>query len=244
MKLPYPLYAGRLLRRYHRFLADVQLDDGTCVTVHCPNSGSMMGCALPGSRVLLSVSLNPKRKCAYTWELVWTANCWVGINTSLPNRLVREGIEAGTVAELQGYSSIRPEVKYGANSRIDLLLSGPAGACYVEVKNVTLVERGIALFPDSVTTRGQKHLRELMLMVKEGHRGVIFFVVQRADGNAVAPADVIDVEYGRLLREATASGVEALAYQAHVSPEEVRISHRVPLILAESLGPSVRDDTS
>lgn len=157
---------------------------------------------------------------------------WVGINTGLPNRLVREGIENGVIRELQGYPLIRPEVRYGEErSRIDLLLEGTSGLCYVEVKNVTLVEGRLALFPDAVTTRGQKHLRELMEVVRQGERGVIFFVVQRADGEEVAPDDAIDPEYGRLLRLAAANGVEVLAYRASVSPKEVLLTHRLPVNL-------------
>jgi len=232
MHLPHPLYPGKLIRRYQRFLADVELADGTVVTAHCPNTGSMRGCNLPGSPVFLSCSDNPARKYQYTWELVQADGCWVGLNTILPNRLVREGIENGLVGELAGYPLIRPEVKYGENSRIDLLLEGTTGRCYGEVKNVTMVEGGTALFPDAVTERGQKHLRELMEVVKNGERGVIFFVVQRADGTAVGPADAIDPVYGRLLRQAVQSGVEALAYQALVTPLEIRLAHRLPVRLA------------
>ena len=231
MKLPTPLYPGRLISRYQRFLADVELDTGAVVTAHCPNSGSMKGCNLPGSPVYLSRSDSPDRKYPYTWELVQADGCWAGINTQLPNRLVREAIENGVVRELQGYADIRPEVRYGENSRIDLLLSRPGERCYVEVKNVTLVEGGRALFPDAVTARGQKHLRELMSVVKKGERGVIFFVVQRADGDAVAPADRIDPEYGRLLRLAVAEGVEALAYRARVTPSEVVLTERLPVVV-------------
>lgn len=231
MKLPHPLTAGRLLRRYQRFLADVELADGTVVTAHCPNSGSMLGCAVPGSRVLLSSSDNPSRKLPFTWELVQADGCWVGINTALPNRLVREGIEQGIVSELQGYERIRPEVCYGSErSRIDLLLEEP-GQCYVEVKNVTLVEDGVARFPDAVTVRGQKHLRELMAMVEAGARSVNLFVVQRADARAVAPADAIDPAYGRLLRQAAGAGVELLAYRARVTPSEIVLCHRLPILI-------------
>lgn len=230
MRLP-PLIAGTLLRRYKRFLADVRLDDGSDVTVHCPNSGSMKGCALPGSRVYLSRSPNLERKYPFTWELVQADGFWAGINTGLPNRLVREAIEDGRVTELQGYQTIRPEVPYGEQSRIDLLLEGPTERCFVEVKNVTLVENGRALFPDAVTVRGQKHLRELMRVVREGDRGVIFFTVQRGDGNAVSPADAIDPEYGRLLRLALENGVEALAYRALVTPEEIRLTERLPVMV-------------
>lgn len=230
MRLP-PLVAGTLVKRYKRFLADVTLEDGSLVTVHCPNSGSMMGCATPGSRVLLSRSSSSTRKYPFGWELVHADGFWVGINTGLPNRLTREAIEDGTVAELQGYAAIRPEVPYGERSRIDLLLEGSAGRCFVEVKNVTLVESGRALFPDAVTTRGQKHLRELMRVVREGDRGVIFFTVQRGDANSVSPADMIDPEYGRLLRLALESGVEALAYRASVTPEGIKLIERLPVII-------------
>ncbi len=221
-----------LIRRYQRFLADVELADGTVVTAHCPNSGSMKGCAVPGSLVLVSLAANPHRRCRFTWELVFVNDQWIGINTALPNRLVREGIEDGTVAELQGYERIKNEVPYGERSRIDLLLEGAPGRCFVEVKNVTLVEGTVALFPDAVTTRGQKHLRELMRVVREGGRGVIFFTVQRGDGEAVAPADTIDPEYGRLLRQAVASGVEALAYRARVTPQAIRLDRRLPVLLS------------
>ncbi|MDD2898410.1 MAG: DNA/RNA nuclease SfsA [Desulfuromonadaceae bacterium] len=230
MRLP-PLEAGTLIKRYKRFLADVLLEDGTAVTAHCPNTGSMSGCATPGSRVLLSRSLSPGRKYPLGWELVEAEGLWVGINTALPNRLVREAIEDGTVAELQGYTSIRPEIPYGEHSRIDLLLDGPSGQCFVEIKNVTLVENGRALFPDAVSTRGQKHLQELMKVVRTGHRGVIFFTVQRGDSTSVSPADLIDQEYGRLLRLALENGVEALAYQALVTPTEVRLTKRLPVIV-------------
>ncbi len=231
MKLPQPLHAGTLIRRYKRFLADVELESGETVTAHCPNSGSMKGCAIPGSRVFLSSSNNPNRKLRYTWELVNINGLWVGINTALPNRLTSEAIKRGTIGELAGYDTIRPEVPYGKNSRIDLLLSNPAGLCYVEVKNVTLVEGNAARFPDAVTLRGQKHLHELMRTVREGNRGVIFFVVQRADACALAPADAIDPEYGRLLRLAVNDGVEAIAYQAHVNPEEIYLTRPLQVCL-------------
>jgi sugar fermentation stimulation protein A len=231
MKLQHPLTPGRLLRRYKRFLADVELYDGTVVTAHCPNSGSMLGCAVPGSPVLLSSSDNPSRRYPHTWELVHADECWVGINTGLPNRLAREGIEQGIVRELQGYGRIRQEVSYGTErSRIDLLLEEP-GLCYVEVKNVTLVEDGVASFPDAATTRGQKHLRELIAMVASGARAVNFFVVQHAAARTVTPADSIDPAYGRLLRQAALAGVELLAYQASVTPTEIILCRSLPVVL-------------
>jgi sugar fermentation stimulation protein A len=230
VRLP-DLIKGRLIKRYKRFLADVILEDGSTVTVHCPNSGSMKGCAVPGSLVFLSTSSNQKRKYPLTWEIVKADGVLAGLNTALPNRLVREAIENGTVVELQGYSNIRPEVNYGENSRIDLLLEDGGRSCYVEVKNVTLVEQNRALFPDAVTTRGQKHLRELMRVVADGGRGVIFFTVQRSDGAVLSPADAIDPEYGRLLRQAVSAGVEALAYRALVTAEEIRLTERLPIEL-------------
>ena len=231
MKLP-PLIPGTLIKRYKRFLADVALDDGTLVTAHCPNSGSMMGCSIPGSPVMLSKSPNPDRKLPYTWELVQVGGCWVGLNTMLPNRLTEEAIQDGTISQLQGFEKLRREVRYGSeNSRIDILLEGKEGRCYVEVKNVTLVDGETALFPDAVTERGQKHLRELMEVVKNGDRGVILFTVQRGDADSVAPADLIDPAYGRLLREAVSSGVEAMAWRAAITPEEIRLTEPLPVIL-------------
>ncbi len=220
-----------LVRRYKRFLADVELPDGSQITVHCPNSGSMAGCAVPGSRVLISRSPNQARKYSCTWELVEADGNWVGINTGLPNRLAREAIEAGVISELQGYDRIRQEVAYGSNSRIDLLLAGKQGLCYLEIKNVTLVEGTKALFPDAVTTRGQKHLRELMQVAATGHRGVTLFMVQRQDAVSMSPADGIDPTYGQLLRRAAESGVELLAYQALVTPSEIRVTHSLPIYL-------------
>lgn len=231
MKLP-PLISGRLIKRYKRFLADIELEDGSIVTAHCPNSGSMKGCDRPGATVRLSISNNPGRKLPYTWELVQIDDYWVGLNTMLPNRLTEEGILSGTITELKGYSSLRREVPYGSErSRIDLLLEGETGHCFVEVKNVTLVQGEMALFPDAVTERGQKHLRELMEVVANGDRGVIMFTVQRGDGLAVAPADSIDPTYGKLLRKAVKHGVEALAYRAMVTPEEIRLTGRLPVLL-------------
>ena len=230
MKLPEHLLAGTLIRRYQRFLADVALESGDTITVHCPNSGSMTGCAVPGSPVILSRSDRPGRKYPYTWELVQVGGCWIGINTGITPALVREAVVGGIVTELQGYGTIRPEVRRG-DSRLDLLLTGERGSCWVEVKNVTLATNGLALFPDAVTVRGQKHLTELMDVVRSGERGIIFFVVQRGDCHAMAPADRIDPRYGALLRESIAAGVEALAYRAAVSPEGVALTVRLPVVL-------------
>jgi sugar fermentation stimulation protein A len=230
VKLPGHLLTGTLIRRYQRFLADVALESGETITVHCPNSGSMTGCAVPGSPVILSRSDRPGRKYPCTWELVRVGGCWIGINTGITPTLVREGILSGTVVELQGYGTIRPEVRRN-DSRLDLFLAGERGRCWVEVKNATLAENGVAIFPDAVTERGQKHLIELMDVVRAGERGVIFFVVQRGDCTAMAPADRIDPRYGALLREAVSVGVEPLAYRAEVSPAGVVLTCRVPVLL-------------
>lgn len=216
------LTKGRLIKRYKRFLADVELADGQVVTVHCANSGSMLGLKEPGYTVYLSPNTNPKAKLDWRWEVVDTGEALVGINTSHPNRIVEAAVEAGEIPELKGYQSLKREVKYGVNSRIDLLLSDP-NECYVEIKNVTLKENGKALFPDSVTARGTKHLHELMDMVKEGHRAVMFYLVQRGDCSVFEPAEEIDQTYASALREAHSNGVEILCYQCHVAPDRIEI---------------------
>jgi sugar fermentation stimulation protein A len=226
------LVEGRLIRRYKRFLADVQLPTGV-ITAACPNTGSLMGCCEPGSRVWLSESDSPTRKYRHTWELVEVGRVIVGINTGLPNRLVAEAIAEGTLCELAGYSSVRREVAFGEEaSRVDLLLESPGREpCYVEVKNVTAAaNQGVALFPDCVSARGSKHLRELIRLKARGMRPVQIYCVQRGDVNEVRPADGIDYEYGQTLREAIAAGVEVLAYRAKVTPEEIRVVKRIPVV--------------
>jgi sugar fermentation stimulation protein A len=222
VKLPSPLLEGRLLRRYKRFLADVELADGRLVTAHTPNTGSMLQCAVPGHRVLVSVAGNPARKLGFTLELIEVNGFWVDTHTHRTNRVVEEGLRNGAVAELSG-CRITPESRYH-DSRIDFLLEASGEKTLVEVKNVTLTTAaGIACFPDAVTVRGQKHLRELMRAQTEGYRAVIFFLVQRGEATAFAPADAIDPEYGRLLRQAAKAGVEVLAYKSIVTPEENRV---------------------
>jgi sugar fermentation stimulation protein A len=225
LQLP-PLSAGRLVRRYKRFLADVELDDGRLVTAHSANTGSMMGCAEPGSRVWLSASDNPKRKLPWTWELVEAApGVVVGIHTGRANGLVEEALRAGRIPALAGAAAIRREVRYGQNSRIDLLLEFEQGPpCHVEVKNVTLVEDGTALFPDAVTTRGAKHLREMQAVVAAGGRAAMVYCVQRGDARALSSADAIDPAYGEALRAALAGGVAAYALGATPDPVAGRIA--------------------
>ncbi|MEJ2416866.1 MAG: DNA/RNA nuclease SfsA [Exilibacterium sp.] len=239
MKFIPELRQGTLLRRYKRFLADIRVENGEETTIHCPNTGSMKNCISPGSRCWFSTSSNPKRKYPYTWEVATTpTGNLAGINTARSNALVVEAIEAGVVAELQNYSTWRCEVLYGnERSRIDILLqrnkvAGKEDLCYVEVKNVTLeYEQGRGAFPDAISARGTKHLRELMSIVAQGHRAVLFFCVQHTGIDRVEPADDIDPVYGATLREAVDRGVEVLAYRADIGPGEIVLRHEIPFTL-------------
>lgn len=235
MRFDPPLTEARLLRRYKRFLADVQFRDGRRLTVHCPNTGSILGCAEPGMRVWLSQALNPGRKYAWTWEQVEALpGVTVGIHTGRSNALVREALSAGLIPELGGYAGLRGEVMAGEGFRVDFLLTGDGRAdCYLEVKNVTAaVQDRVALFPDAVSERASRHLRELMAHVRAGDRAVLCFCIQRDDVTEVRPADRIDPVYGRTLREAVAAGVEVTAYAARVGAAETLLYRPVPLGLA------------
>ena len=227
MRFAEKLIPGTLIQRYKRFLADVELKDGQVITAHCTNTGSMLGCKEPGSAVLLSRSDNPNRKLPYTWEMIKVNRGWVGINTMHPNRLVHEAVQDGTIAELRNYDTIRREVKVSAHSRLDLSLQRGDETCFVEVKNVTAAIDGAAAFPDAVSERGTKHLKELIRLKRQGHRAVVVFVVQRADCQYFRPADEIDKEYGRWLRKAAKAGVEALPYRAKVTPKEIVLTERL-----------------
>ena len=220
MLLPSPLKRGRLTRRYKRFLADITLDDGTEITAHCANPGSMLGVAVAGAPVWISAHRNAKRKLPFSWELIDLDGTLVPINTSNPNKIVAEALAAGAIPELAGYDAVRPEVKYGEASRIDFLLEtkDDRPPCYVEVKNVHLSRRpGLAEFPDSVTARGAKHLAELARIAAGGGRAVMLFVVQRADCRLFRPAADLDPAYARALKAAIAAGVETLCYDCEVS---------------------------
>lgn len=233
MRYPTPLLEGRLLRRYKRFLADIELSGGEVVTAHCANPGSMKTCAPEGARAWVSRSDNPKRKLPYTWELVHAEGSMVMINTHRANDLVHEAITEGVISELSGFRSLRREVRFGEKSRVDFLLETDEGECYLEVKNVTLGFGGaVSAFPDSVTERGTRHLRELMAMVDGGKRAALLFCCSRAGTESVRPADTIDPTYGRTLREAASRGVELLAYGCEVSRDEVKLSRRLPIDLS------------
>jgi sugar fermentation stimulation protein A len=232
MRFDPPLIRATLLRRYKRFLADVVLEDGSEITVHCANPGSMLEVSVPGRPVLLSRSNNERRKLPHTWELIRLSRSWVGVNTLRTNALAEEAIRKHRITELGGYPQLRREVRTG-DSRIDFLL-GDAGKpdCLVEVKNVTLTDgNGTAIFPDSVTVRGQKHLLELMTVVDSGRRAVMLFWINRGDCRGFSPADDIDPAYGRLLRQARDHGVEILAYRAKVTPKQVTADASIPIVL-------------
>ena len=252
MDFPAPLLPATFLRRYKRFFADVVLADGTEITAHCPNPGAMLGLNVPGLPAWVSVSDNPKRKLSHTLELVEADGGLVGINTLWPNRLVAEALEAGTIPELAGYASVRREVKYGKASRIDFLLEDPArGRCWLEVKNdqsyftcetraehklwlevkgVTLCrKRGLAEWPDCVSTRGTRHLAELEAVVAAGDRAVVLFVIQRGDCQAFDIAHDLDPAFSRAWSRVTEAGVEVLVYGCRTSVAGITVSERIPL---------------
>ncbi len=224
------LIPGTLIKRYKRFLADVTLENGETVTAHCPNSGTMKACSEPGQPVFISYHDNPKRKLKYTWELIDMPSSLVGVNTNVPNRLVKQSIEQSAVRELNGYDEIRPEIKAGKNSRLDLLLTKNSGKekCYVEVKNCTLVEDGVASFPDAVTKRGLKHLVELQKLAAQGNRCVMFYLIQRMDAKKFKPADAIDPDYGKELRKAAKNGVEVLVYDVKINLKKILLNKKIP----------------
>lgn len=233
MQFSSPLIRGRLLKRYKRFLADVELGNGELVTAHCPNTGAMTGCAEPGCEVWLSHSTNPKRKLAYTWELTVTdQHHWIGINTHNANKLVVEGIAQGRIPELNGYSQMRTEVKYGQeSSRIDILLEDPhKPAHYVEIKSVTLLQQGEGFFPDAKTARGVKHLRELAAISQMGCQASLLFCVQHTGIKTVEAASHIDPEYARLLTEVHQQGVQVLAYDCQINQEKIEINQSLRVL--------------
>lgn len=226
MKFAHPLTPGVLIQRYKRFFADVQLSDGRCVVAHCPNSGSMLGVKEPGSKVWLSATQGPK--LAWRWEIIEIGNSKVGINTLLPNRIVVEALDEKKIPELIGYDSVRREVAYGTNSRVDLLLTGSV-MCFVEIKNVTLRRGDRAEFPDAVTERGTKHLRELAQETRKGNRAVMIYIVQRTDCKQFSIAADIDPVYAKTFEAATKAGVEALCYQCIIKETEITLDKALPV---------------
>lgn len=228
MRYPTTLVRGTLLRRYNRFLADVRLADGAVVVAHCPNSGTMKTCADPGASVLLTPHDDPARKLKYTWELSAVGDGWVGVNTARPNAVVAEAIAAGALPSLAGYPTIRREVAYGTNSRIDLLLEGPQGRAWVEVKNVSLKDGRVARFPDAVTERGLKHLREMSRQVRQGDRAFLVFFMSRPDCDVVGVAREVDPAYAKGVAAALKAGVRFVGARAEATPEEIVVRGEIP----------------
>ncbi|NOX48588.1 MAG: DNA/RNA nuclease SfsA [Chlorobi bacterium] len=224
------LIPGKLIRRYKRFLADVELTDGSLVIAHCTNSGSMKSCIEEGAPVYLSPAKDPKRKTRFTWEMIYLNNGWIGINTSIPNLLAFNAIKDGSIEKLKGYTFVKREVTFG-DSRFDIFATNENGECFIEVKNVTYKNGKYALFPDAVTTRGKKHLETLMEANKQGMRTVMLYIVQRTDVEIFAPADQIDPDYSHTLRKAYANGVEIIPVIAEVSPEKIEIIKEIPFEL-------------
>ncbi len=232
MRFPTPLVPARLIRRYNRFLAEAELEGGEVVTAHCPNPGSMMGLAEPGMRIWLEPNDDPRRKLRWGWRLVeLPGDHWSGIDTAVPNRVVKEALAARAIAPLAAYGTVRPEVKYGAASRVDFLLTEPGlPDAWVEVKNVHLRRTGDwAEFPDSVTARGARHLAELSAMAGQGHRAVMLYLVQRTDCTRLRMAADLDAAYARAFDAARAAGVEMLCHTCVIDRESVTLGRALPV---------------
>jgi sugar fermentation stimulation protein A len=227
MKFPNKLVHGKFIRRYKRFLTDVQLDDGTEVVAHCTNTGSMKSCLENGAEVYLTPVDDPKRKTKFTWEMIKINGDWVGINTGNPNKLAFEAVSAGEIPELAGYTNVKREVKFG-DSRFDIFAKNSKEQCFIEVKNVSLKEGKYALFPDSATIRGQKHLKTLIEVKSKGMRAVMLYIIQRSDVEIFASASKIDPDYAYLLKTAVKAGVEVIPMQVKVTPEDIEFIKKLP----------------
>ena len=228
MKFPTQLVSGKLIRRYKRFLADIELEDGSVVIAHCTNSGSMKSCIEEGAPVYLSPANDPKRKTKYSWEMIFINNGWVGVNTIIPNKLAFDAIVNNEIGKLAGYSIVQREVKF-EDSRFDIYCEKENEKCFVEVKNVSMKVGDAVLFPDAVTIRGKKHLETLIKVKKQGIRAVMLYIIQRMDVNTFGPASEIDPEYAKSLTKAIENGVEVIAIQAIVSPEKIELGKELPI---------------
>lgn len=227
MKFETKLIKGKLIKRYKRFLADIQLESGEVVVAHCTNSGSMKSCIEEGANVYLSPANDPKRKTKYTWEMIFINQNWIGVNTAWPNVLAYQAIKNNQIEKLKGYTYVKREVKFG-DSRFDVFAENCTDKCFIEVKNVTLKEGKYATFPDAVTTRGQKHLNTLITVKQHGMRAVMLYIVQRSDVEIFAPASTIDPEYAKTLKKALNHGVEVIVMQANVSPKGIELVKELP----------------
>lgn len=232
MKFQDKLVPGKLIKRYKRFLADVELKDGSVVTAHCTNSGSMKSCLEEGAPVYLSPVDDPKRKTKFTWEMIYINNGWIGINTMIPNKLVYEAIRDGIIDKLQGYTEVKREVTF-RDSRFDIYAENDQEKCFIEVKNVTMKDGSFARFPDAITSRGKKHLETLMEVKNQGMRAVMLYIIQRTDVEIFGPAWNIDPEYSNALVKAYENGVEIIPMVAEVSPVEIRILKEIKFNLSK-----------
>ena len=223
------LISGTLIKRYKRFLADILMPDGTTLTVHCPNTGTMRTCSTPESPVMLSISDNPKRKYPHTLEMIYENKTWIGVNTIRTNSLVAEALAEGKIAEFNAIEKIRREVTVSKGSRLDLLIDHEQTRTYMEIKNCSMAVDRCAMFPDAVTVRGTKHLNELIKLKQQGENAAIFFLIQRGDTDQFRPAEHIDPTYAMQLRAAKDAGVLVLAYQAEVTPEGISVNHALPI---------------
>jgi sugar fermentation stimulation protein A len=227
-----PLLFGTLVKRYKRFFADIELENGELITAHCANTGPMTGISVIGNKVGVSCSNNPKRKLLYSWEMIYVDDIWVGVHTGLPNQVVGKMLAERAIPELGAYDVVQGEVAYGSEkSRIDFLLTAADRKTFVEIKNTTWCDRSLALFPDTVTTRGQKHLRELISVLDRNTKSVLLYFINRGDCDRFAPGDLADPEYGKLLREAIAAGVEVLPCRFHVTPRGIEYLGLAELVL-------------
>ena len=231
MQFTSPLMQGTLIKRYKRFLADVRLDNGEIITAHCPNTGTMLSCSTPDSRVCLSRSENLQRKYPFTLEMVEDNSTWVGVNTARTNQLVAEFLANGQIAEFADLKSVKTEIKTSDHTRLDLQVMHGENTTFIEVKNCSLAVDRWAMFPDAVTVRGTKHLHELMRLAQKGWKTCIFFLVQRTDADRFCPASHIDTVYSEVLRRAAAAGVMILVYQAEVSPQGINVVRSLPCSL-------------
>lgn len=232
MRFKTELIPGKLLQRYKRFLADVELEDGSVVTAHCTNSGSMKTCLEEGAPVYLCPVNDPKRKTKFTWEMIFMNNGWIGINTMIPNKLAFDAVEDGSIEKLRGYSKVQREVKFG-DSRFDIFAENEHEKCFIEVKNVTMKVGSFARFPDAKTTRGKKHLETLMEVKKQGMRAVMLYIIQRMDVEIFGPAWDIDPDYSETLVKAFKNGVEIIPMVAEVLPSEIKLLKMIEFDLSK-----------
>jgi len=228
MKFPRPLIQGTFLKRYKRFFADIQLDNGVIITAHCPNSGRMTSCIEPGWKALVSFHDDPKRKLKYTLQCCHNGLSWICVNTHLANKIVKEALEKQRIPELSHYPTITSEVKTSDASRLDFMLQNTTDTCFVEVKSVTLKHTdSTAMFPDAVTTRGQKHLKELIRLKHQGHKAVLLFLIQREDVTTFLPATHVDPDYAALLNKAQNEGVDIFCYISSICNESITLKQRL-----------------